>query len=200
MATARPQHTHRRYDIDALMAAFQREGDAAFAPLHAAARDMMSRYLFTRGMPHGVIEDAVAAAAVKVYVHSAAYDPARARASTWMCTIARNEALQILRRAAARQVDHHADVSLVADLEDAPGERAVPDEDYARLLRRVVAWMRQRPHEHREHLMRIGGASYAEIIAATGDNHNTVATRIRRSRQKCARAFGEDYARMMAEE
>lgn len=71
---------------------------AAFAAVFAAFAPRVKAYLLRLGAPHAQAEDLAQDAMVSVWRRAASFDPAKAKASTWIFVIARNAWIDRLRR------------------------------------------------------------------------------------------------------
>lgn len=114
----------------------------------------------------------------RAWRHAAAYDPRRARVSTWLLSIARNIAIDHIRVRRYEPVDPEMFFSLeLAGQEDAPDERAVASDEAAGLRDA----MRALPEEQRRALVLAAfyGRTGREISEMEGVPLGTVKTRIR---------------------
>lgn len=123
-------------------------------------------------------EDVAQESFLAAYVNLGSYDPARARFSTWLFTIARNLALNALkrRRPTARAQDgERPELST-------PETEAIRAELFERLDRALA----ELPFEQRSAfvLFEIQGLSYEEIRRMEGTELGTVKSRISRAKQK----------------
>ena len=136
------------------------------------------------GLAHTIVGDPMTAEEVaqetftRAWRHAGAYDPRRARVSTWLLTIARNVAIDQIRMRRHDPVDPEAFFSLeIASSEDAPDDRAVAGDDAARLRDALKAL----PVEQRRALVLAAfyGRTGREISELEGVPLGTVKTRIR---------------------
>jgi RNA polymerase sigma-70 factor, ECF subfamily len=104
LAPSTPRPWRRRMDSgadrsdDALLvriAAGDREG---FAAVFARYAPRVKSYLLRLGAPGAIAEDLAQDAMLSVWRRAASYDPAKAKASTWIFVIARNAWIDKLRR------------------------------------------------------------------------------------------------------
>lgn len=88
-------------DLAELIGAVAERSDrVAFAGLFRHFAPRIKAYLMRGGLPAAAAEELAQEALVQVWRKAASFDPARARASTWVFTIARNLRIDQLRRAA----------------------------------------------------------------------------------------------------
>jgi RNA polymerase sigma-70 factor (ECF subfamily) len=83
---------------EALLARVGRGDRAAFAATFQKYAPRVKSYLIRLGAPPAAAEDLAQDAMVSVWRRAASYDPARAKASTWVFVIARNAWIDKLRR------------------------------------------------------------------------------------------------------
>jgi len=131
-------------------------------------------------------EELVQETFVRVWRQSSSYSRARGAAATWVLGIARNLAIDELRRRGARPniADGNADarLELVESGEDDPSEQA-----YASIRHEeVTGALAQLPEAQRKvvELAYFGGLSQSEIAARLGDPLGTVKTRMRLGLEK----------------
>lgn len=106
---------------EALIARIAQGDRAAFAQLFNAYAPKMKGYLMRLGAGPGIAEDLAQEAMISVWRRAASFDPAKAKASTWLFVIARNAWIDRLRR--ERVEIAYRDTYIIADdrsLEEAP--------------------------------------------------------------------------------
>lgn len=87
------------FDANALIAAIARSGDrAAFAALFDHFAPRVKGLLMRGGTPAEFAEEVAQETLLTVWRKAALFDPAKASASTWIATIARNQRIDIARR------------------------------------------------------------------------------------------------------
>lgn len=87
------------FDPNVLIAAIARSGDrAAFAALFDHFAPRVKGLLMRGGTPAELAEEVAQETLLTVWRKAALFDPARASASTWIATIARNRRIDIARR------------------------------------------------------------------------------------------------------
>jgi RNA polymerase sigma-70 factor (ECF subfamily) len=123
-------------------------------------------------------EDVAQEAFLAAYVNLGSYDPTRARFSTWLFTIARNLALNALKRPRLKTLQQGAE----------PPQRVTPETEAMRaeLFDRLDRALAELPLEQRSAfvLFEIHGLSYEEIRRIEGTELGTVKSRISRAKQK----------------
>lgn len=102
------------------------QGDrAAFAALFASFAPRVKAYLLRLGAPHAQAEDLAQDAMVSVWRRAASFDPAKAKASTWIFVIARNAWIDRLRREKVELAYREATPVSEESTEEAPDDAAV---------------------------------------------------------------------------
>ncbi len=149
-----------RGDSAAMMSLYDRHCGAVLA--------LCRRILGNRDEAEDVLQDAF----VRVWQEAASYDPDRAGFRAWLCTIARNRALDVLRR---RGTARKASASV-----EAPAEPERPDASIAADAERVRRSLDALPAPQREaiELAYYQGLTHVEIAEKTGAPLGTVKTRI----------------------
>ena len=138
-------------------------------------------------------DDVVQESFVRAWDHLDGFDPSY-RFYTWLYTIARNRALNVLRGRKVRgavSLSDEAAPQLVAPAAD----RASAGVEDAELGAALAACRETLPEDQREtfDLRHADGLSYAEIARATGAPEGTVMSRLHRAREKmrdCLRSKG----------
>ena len=127
-------------------------------------------------------EDVVEETFWQVWRHASRYDASRGSVPTWLCSIARSRALDVLRAARRRpkhvasSIEHDDDTTLAS-----PGAsplRGAEESEQRALVRGALAEL---PPDQREaiELAYFGGLSQSEIAERTGQPLGTIKTRIR---------------------
>jgi len=166
---------------DALAELYERYGRLVFSVAYHALGD------------YAVAEEATQDVFLRVWTRADQYDPTRAQVRTWLVSIARHRAIDLLRRQGSRP--EHSSIAW-ADLgpEDEP---ATGDDTTAALgdlhlaQRRVQAAVAELPESQREALALayFGGYTQREIAERLGEPLGTVKTRIHLAMQKLRRAL-----------
>jgi RNA polymerase sigma-70 factor (ECF subfamily) len=161
------------------------EADAAFEELYRRSRDDVFGYVAGLLRDRGAAEDVTALAFERAYRKRTSFDPKRGTHRGWLFGIARNAALDELRRRSrvAELVTEPAD--------DAPG----PDEGAEVALRRTAlrkAMALLTPRERElVSLKFFAGLGNREIAAVIGTSETNAGTRLHRVIEKLRRACDE---------
>lgn len=159
--------------------------DAAFDALYRSSRDAVYAYVAGLLGDRAAAEDVTAAAFERAYRKRRRYDPRRGSRRAWLFAIARNAALDELRRRR-----RHA--ALAAD----PAEEEVEPAAHADValrraaLRSALASLSPRERELVA-LKFFAGLSNAEIGAVLGVSESNAGTRLHRTIQKLRRTLDE---------
>lgn len=149
-----------------------------------ALRTLYDRYgAIVFGMAYRILGDRQAAEEctqdtfVAVWRNAASYDPSKARVSSWLVAIARNRAVDAVRRRAARPVDSHEEIWQAADESADTAEIAAAADE----SRRIAAAMAELPPAQRDALVLayFEGLSHSEIAERLAVPLGTVKGRIR---------------------
>jgi RNA polymerase sigma-70 factor (ECF subfamily) len=131
---------------------------------------------------------------VRIWNGSGSFDGARSSAASWIMRIARNRAIDELRRRGARpeQALGSWEQTLPSPARDPAGSSELADEQ--RRVRGAVAGL---PAVQRETLAMafFGGHTHAEIAALSGEPIGTVKTRIRLAMRKLRGALADEGGR-----
>ncbi|MBL8471632.1 MAG: sigma-70 family RNA polymerase sigma factor [Rhodocyclaceae bacterium] len=192
---SRPSRMPTPDELSAWIRAVADPGDrAAFAALFRHFAPRIKAFLMRGGADAALAEELAQEAMVNVWRKAASFDPARAQASTWVFTIARNLRIDYARRgldgareqsagdAADELTDELADAAPTPPEQLAAGqiEHGVREalgklpEDQALLLR--LSFYEEQPH--------------ADIAKALSIPLGTVKSRIRRAMEQLRRALG----------
>jgi RNA polymerase sigma-70 factor, ECF subfamily len=159
---------------DAALIARLRAGD------EAAMGDLYDRY---SGVVYGVAlrvlgntmtaEDVLQEVFLQLWRNPQAFDADRGRLAPWLAVIARNRAIDLLRRRPMEDDIDELPISTGIDLEDEAAERMAID--------KVRGALGQLPQDQRKllEMAYFEGMTHSEIAARTGDPLGTVKTRIR---------------------
>jgi RNA polymerase sigma-70 factor, ECF subfamily len=170
---------------EALVAPVQdapRDADIGFEQLYRTSRDDVYAYAAGLLRDRAAAEDVTATAFERAYRKRSRFDPERGSGRAWLFGIARNAALDELRRR-GRQVAIGADP---VDPESLPG--VDPERVELRLL--LADAMRELPPRDRElvALKFFAGLSNAEIARVIGTSESNAGTRIHRVVEKLREA------------
>ena len=165
-----------------LLEAIARGDESSLAALydryHSLAFGLALRVLNDRGRAEDVVQDAFLA----VWRKAGSYAEARGSVKTWLATIARNRAIDIVRGRRESDSDDEAVLLALEDSRPSVLEQVTASLDRD-VLRTVVASL---PAEQRQAIAMayFEGLSHSEIAAATGLPLGTVKSRIRLGMQR----------------
>ncbi|HEX2328959.1 MAG TPA: sigma-70 family RNA polymerase sigma factor [Candidatus Angelobacter sp.] len=172
----------------------QQDEAALLARIHAGDESAMAE-LYDRysGIVYGVAlrvlgstasaEDLLQEVFLQLWRNPRAFDAERGRLAPWLAVIARNRAIDMLRRRPMEEDIDELPISTGVNLEDEAGERMAIDK-----VRGVLA---QLPQEQRKTLEMafFEGMTHTEISAKLGEPLGTVKTRIRSGLLALRKAF-----------
>jgi RNA polymerase sigma factor (sigma-70 family) len=159
------------------------DGDLAFEALYRSSRDDVYAYVAGLLRDRTAAEEVTATAFERAYRKRARFDPTRGNGRAWLFGIARNAALDELRRR-----KRHAELAAdPIDLE-APGAHEDADRREARLL--LASALAELSPRERElvALKFFAGLSNAEIGAVVGISESNAGTRLHRVIEKLREA------------
>ncbi|MFN3745942.1 MAG: sigma-70 family RNA polymerase sigma factor [Hyphomicrobiaceae bacterium] len=166
-------------ELERLMSAVAAGDREAFAALYRATSaklyGVVLRILRRRDLTDDVIQETY----VRIWNNAAAFDATLASPITWMVTIARNRALDELRRAVPLPIDGTPEALEVADSAMLASERLESASDLARLLACLDALEPERRDIVR--LAYLDGLSREELGARFGHPPGTIKTWLHRS-------------------
>ncbi len=139
----------------------------------------------------GAAEEATLETYSSVWSRAATYDPERASPMTWILTIARSKAIDLLRSRARRGEKHRALEAMASLEEPAPNpEAAIAQAERCAQVRAALASL---PREQRVAIETtyFAGLSHSEVAAALGEPLGTVKSRIRLGLSSLRRALAE---------
>ena len=162
------------------------DADLAFDALYREHRDDVYGYVMGLLRDAHAAEDATALAFERAYRKRRRYDPDRGSGRAWVFGIARNAALDELRRRKRR-------VSLSAEPEDVAAEPAADGAETAIRRAAIRLAMAQLDARDRElvALRFFGGLSHAEIGEVLGISAANAGTRLHRAIEKLRRSVDE---------
>jgi RNA polymerase sigma factor (sigma-70 family) len=160
----------------AAMAAGDRNSAAMFVSRHAAAVTGVA-YQIVRD--RAVAEDVAQEAFLRAWRSAATYDPRRGNARSWLLSISRNAAIDVVRVRQAAPFDPHAMHALLAGQAalTSPDDRLVAQADASEVNRALA----RLPEDQRRALLlaTVAGRSAAEVGEIEGIPLGTAKTRIR---------------------
>ncbi|MPZ56215.1 MAG: sigma-70 family RNA polymerase sigma factor [Rhizobiales bacterium] len=162
-----------------LLAAVAKGDEAAFVRLYAATRaklyGVVLRILRRRDLADEVLQETY----LKIWGGAGQFDPLRAAPITWMVAIARNRAIDLLRRRTETSIEEEPEaVEVVADNPDPLAARELSEE-----LQRLLACIGRLPPE-RQRLVLLAyynGWGREQLAAELETPVNTIKTWLRRS-------------------
>jgi RNA polymerase sigma factor (sigma-70 family) len=179
--------TTRSRDVSATLTApaqeMPRDTDVSFEQLYRSSRDDVYGYVAALLRDRAAAEDVTAAAFERAYRKRGRFDPGRGSARAWLFGIARNAALDELRRRKRR-------AELPAEAEDvlAPSPAAVVEHSARReVVRAALDGLEPRERELVA-LRFFAGLSHAEIAGVAGLSESNAATRLHRAMTKLREA------------
>lgn len=161
------------------------EVGSAFEELYRSSRDDVYAYVATLVRDQAAAEDVTSTAFERAYRNRHRFDPGRGEARAWLFGIARNAALDELRRRKRRVwlAEEPADSTAVVDSEVEESER--------RLALRAALETLPGPDRELIALRFFADLSMAEIAATLGITESNAGTRAHRALAKLRRAFNE---------
>ena len=179
-----------RAGLNRCIAAIAADGDKeAFAALFSHFAPRVKTYLLRLGAGPAVADDLAQETLLTVWRKAGSFDPAKASASTWIFTIARNLRIDVIRRERHPEVD--ADEAL-----ETPDNSPLPDENLAHVQREehIRAALAVLPAEQAEviRLSFFEDKPHSEIERTLGIPLGTVKSRLRLAMTRLRAALGED--------
>ena len=163
-----------------------RAGDLAFERLYRSSRDDVYAYVASLLRDEAAAEEVTAAAFERAYRKRNRFDPERGEPRAWLFGIARNAALDELRRR-GRQAELAAEP---ADLAAAPADESA--EASERRLALLAALERLQPRERELIALKFfAGLGNAEIATVVGVSESNAGTKLHRAVTKLREACDE---------
>ncbi len=161
---------------------------AAFRSLFEFYAPRVKAFVQSRGTDPGMAEEVTQETMVRVWQKATQFDPAKASASTWVFTIARNVRIDMLRKSSRPSPDMN-DPSLVPE-PDIEVLQKISLEQEARQLRKTLSGL---PDEQRKvlHLAFFEDKPHAEVANELGIPLGTVKSRIRLALKRIRSDLGE---------
>ncbi len=132
---------------------------------------------------------------IRVWDKAASYHSEQGRVATWLCSIARNRAIDLYRQGQARQEDRHISWEQAEYLDPPDPQNLEADFEIAQRQRLVRQALAQLSDEQKQALglAYFQGLSHAEISQELGEPLGTIKTRIRLGLHKLKEILaGED--------
>jgi RNA polymerase sigma-70 factor (ECF subfamily) len=152
---------------------------AAFAKLYAVTNRKLYSTALNILRNSAAAEDTLQETYIKIWRSAASYDPAVASPISWMATIVRNAAIDMLRRQRPEIVEQNDEMFTVASNDPDPAEEI----DMARKRPVALAALRQLSPERRKLIVLayLEEESRSELSARYGISPNTIKTHLRRT-------------------
>ncbi len=160
-----------------------READLAFDRLYRSSRDDVYAYVASVVRDAAAAEDVTASAFERAYRKRSRFDPSRGEPRAWLFGIARNAALDELRRR-GRQAELAAEP---ADLAAAPTPEGAEASERRLIVSTALSALEPRERELIA-LKFFAGLTNAEIAAVVGTGESNAGTRLHRAMTKLREA------------
>lgn len=131
-------HTARNERLKALLARCAKSDESAFEELYGLCSAQLFGVLLRILRIESVAEEALQESFVKIWQKSGTYVPAHGTPMAWMCSIARNQGLDLLRRRGLREGRESADLHGVIDSTADTSKPLVEMSDDATMLMRCL--------------------------------------------------------------
>ena len=161
---------------------------AAFQAIFHHFAPRLKGFVMRQGTRGQLADEVIQETMVRVWRKAGQFDPARASASTWIFTIARNIRIDLIRKANRPEPDMN-DPAFVPDPEPLPHDRLSREQEAGR-LRDIVADL---PVEQQE-VLRLAffeEKPHPEVAAELGIPLGTVKSRIRLAMKRIRNEFGD---------
>ena len=172
-----------------LLAAVAKGDAAAFERLYAATRSKLYGVVLRILRRHDLAEEVMQETYLKVWSSAGQFDPAIANPMTWMVAIARNRAIDIVRRRAEASIEEEpAAMDAAADTPNPLARREFSEE-----LKRLLACLGKLDTERRRLLLMAyyDGVSREQLAAQLQTPVNTIKTWLRRSLIEVRECLGQ---------
>ena len=173
---------------DLLVAVANDHDRAAFQAIFHHFAPRLKGFVMRQGASGQLADEVIQETMVRVWRKAEQFDPARASASTWIFTIARNIRIDLIRKANRPEPDMN-DPAFVPDPEPLPHDRLSREQEAGR-LRDIVADL---PAEQQE-VLRLAffeEKPHPEVAAELGIPLGTVKSRIRLAMKRIRNEFGD---------
>lgn len=171
-----------------LLAAVAKGDQAAFERLYAATRAKLYGVVLRILRRHDLADEVMQETYLKIWSSAGQFDPALAAPITWMVTIARNRAIDLIRKRTEASIEEEPEAMEVAGDSPNPLARREMTED----LRRMLACMGKLDSE-RQRLVLLayyGGWSRDQLSVKFDKPVNTIKTWLRRSLAEIRECLG----------
>lgn len=157
--------------------------DRAFESLYRSSRDDVYAYVATLVRDRAAAEDVTSTAFERAYRRRSSFNPQRGEARAWLFGIARNAALDELRR------KKHRAWLAGEPADDAASTESLAEESERRIALRQALAALDGPDRELIALRFFAGLSMAEIGATLGISESNAGTRTHRALSKLRRAY-----------
>lgn len=166
-------------DLTAFLAATARGDRAAFEQLYTATRAKLYGVVLRILKRHDLADEVMQETYLRIWGSAASFDPSRASPITWMVTIARNRAIDLVRKRSEASIEEEPEAMDVAA--DVPSPLAARElsEDLKRLMNCIGALDADR--KQMVLLAYYNGLSREQLAAKFEKPVNTIKTWLRRS-------------------
>jgi RNA polymerase sigma-70 factor (ECF subfamily) len=175
-------------DISDLMAATAKGDQAAFQRLYEATRAKLYGVVLRILKRHDLTEEVVQDAYVKIWASAARFDPSVASPITWMATIARNRAIDLVRKRGEISIEEEPEaMDVAADMPNPLAAREMTED-----LQRLTACLGQLDEERKQLVLLAyyNGLSREQLAARLAKPVNTIKTWLRRSLMEIRECLG----------
>jgi RNA polymerase sigma-70 factor, ECF subfamily len=166
-------------DLITLLSRVAQKDRAAFAEVYRASSAKLFGIILRILKRRDVADEVLQEVYVKIWDRAGDFDPKLASPITWMATIARNRALDELRRKRPDSIEDHPELLDVASGEDSALTNVLRGED-GRRLSECLARLEE-PRRQMVVLAYCEGLSRDELAVKYGQPVNTIKTWLRRS-------------------
>ena len=185
---------YSRYDDERLLSLIVQQQEAALSELY----DRYNRLVFSLALAivydRATAEEITLDVFMRVWQKAGIYDPNQAKVSTWLTHIARNHAIDILRRQSVRPDQyavHWEEATFKTELSEQD-----PQESAELSLRRaqVHAALARLPNDQRQALLLayFSGYTHSQIARVLNQPLGTIKTRLRLAMQKLREFLGDE--------
>lgn len=176
---------------DNLVAIGRDRDESAFADLYGYYAGRVKSFLIGKGMNEEIAEELTQEIMLTVWRRAESYDPAKAAASTWLFTIARNRRIDYLRGNSRIEVELDDEMLDLETTEKDPQENFVANAQAALTLQKALEKL---PQEQRQvmHLSYFRGQSHGAIAKWLDLPIGTVKSRIRLAMQSVRSSLNTD--------
>lgn len=166
-------------DLSDLLAATARGDRAAFGALYTATRAKLYGVVLRILRRHDLADEVLQETYLKIWGSAGSFDPTRASPITWMVTIARNRAIDLVRKRSEASLEEEPEaMDVAAELPNPLAAREL-SEDMARLMTCIGALDADR--KQMVLLAYYNGLSREQLAAKFEKPVNTIKTWLRRS-------------------